>query len=63
MEWIKCMKNVECELNERICFLAGSVTAFADQIHTDIHIKPSNGSSISAHKIILVKFYIFMHEL
>ncbi|OWM87377.1 hypothetical protein CDL15_Pgr022488 [Punica granatum] len=53
VEWIKYMKNVERELNERICFLAGSLTAFADQIHTDILIKPGDGSSISTHRSIL----------
>ncbi|KAK4798163.1 hypothetical protein SAY86_030489 [Trapa natans] len=54
VEWIKSMKNVESELNERIDFLAGSLTAFSEQIHTDIHINPGDhGPSINAHKSVL----------
>ncbi|XP_030540333.1 BTB/POZ domain-containing protein At3g56230-like [Rhodamnia argentea] len=54
IEWMKRTKKVEDELSQKISFLAGSlVSAFQEQIHTDLKIKPSNGPPISAHRAIL----------
>lgn len=54
IEWMKRTKKVEDELSQQISFLASSsVSAFQEQIHTDIQIKPSNGPPISAHRAIL----------
>ncbi|KAI4372901.1 hypothetical protein MLD38_011082 [Melastoma candidum] len=50
---LKRMKDSEEELTERIDFLASSVTAFRDQMHSDIRIKAGDGPPISAHRAIL----------
>ncbi|CAK9160601.1 unnamed protein product [Ilex paraguariensis] len=54
LKWVKEMKEMEEELNEKLSFLGGFVAAFRDQIHPDIQIKPgNNGPSIPAHRALL----------
>ncbi|KAL2526733.1 BTB/POZ domain-containing protein [Abeliophyllum distichum] len=54
LKWVKEMKEMEEELNEKISFLSGFVSAFRDQIHTDIQVKAgNNGPSIPAHRALL----------
>ncbi|KAK9283810.1 hypothetical protein L1049_012064 [Liquidambar formosana] len=54
LKWVKEMKDVEEELNEKISFLGGFVAAYRDQIHTDIQIQPGiNGPSIPTHRALL----------
>ncbi|KAJ0103147.1 hypothetical protein Patl1_06756 [Pistacia atlantica] len=51
---VNSMKEVEVELNKKLNFLSGFVTAFREQIHTDIQIKPgNNGPSLPAHRALL----------
>uniref|UniRef100_A0A5B6YHD9 BTB domain-containing protein n=1 Tax=Davidia involucrata TaxID=16924 RepID=A0A5B6YHD9_DAVIN len=54
LKWVKEMKEMEEELNEKLTFLGGFVAALRDQIHTDIQVKPGNsGPSIPAHRALL----------
>ncbi|XP_060180833.1 BTB/POZ domain-containing protein At3g56230 [Lycium barbarum] len=54
LKWVKEMKEMEEELNEKLNYLSGFVVAFKDHIHTDILIKPGNDApSIPAHRAIL----------
>ncbi|KAM7499426.1 hypothetical protein LguiA_023840 [Lonicera macranthoides] len=54
LKWLKEMKDLEEELSDKLNFLGGFVSAFKDQIHTDIQVKPgSNGPSIPAHRALL----------
>lgn len=49
------MKDTEDELNEKIKFLSEFVTAFKDQIHTDLLLKPgNNGPPVPTHKALMV---------
>lgn len=55
LKWVKEMKEMEEELNERISYLTEFGVAFRDQIHTDIQVKPGNDQpSIPAHRALLV---------
>lgn len=57
LKWVKEMKEVEEELNEKINYLSGFAAALRDQIHTDILVRPGNGEpSIPAHRALLVCF-------
>ncbi|PIN13345.1 hypothetical protein CDL12_14030 [Handroanthus impetiginosus] len=54
LKWVKEMKEMEEELNEKITYLSGFAAAFKDQIHTDILIKPGNNEPpIPAHRALL----------
>ncbi|KAL3524036.1 hypothetical protein ACH5RR_016870 [Cinchona calisaya] len=54
LKWVKEMKEMEEELNEKLNFLSGFVAAFRHQIHPDILVKPgNNGPSIPAHRALL----------
>ncbi|KAL7107502.1 hypothetical protein ACP275_06G058500 [Erythranthe tilingii] len=54
LKWVKEMKEVEEDLNERINYLSGFADVFADQIHTDIQVQPGNNQpSIPAHRALL----------
>ncbi|CAK9135863.1 unnamed protein product [Ilex paraguariensis] len=54
LKWMKEIKEMEDELNEKLNFLGGFISAFRDQIHTDIQVKPGNGGpSIPAHRALL----------
>ncbi|MCD7469001.1 hypothetical protein HAX54_007612 [Datura stramonium] len=56
LKWVKEMKEMEEELNEKLNYLSGFVIALRDQIHTDILIKPGNdiyAPSIPAHRALL----------
>ncbi|XP_009794698.1 BTB/POZ domain-containing protein At3g56230 [Nicotiana sylvestris] len=54
LKWVKEMKEMEEELNEKLNYLSRFVVAFRDHIHTDILIKPGNdGPSIPAHRALL----------
>lgn len=54
LKWVKEMKELEDELNEKLTFLGGFASSFRDQIHTDIQIKPgNNGPHIPAHRALL----------
>ncbi|WOG94151.1 hypothetical protein DCAR_0313444 [Daucus carota subsp. sativus] len=54
LKWVKEMTEVEEELNEKVRFLGGFVSAFKDHIHTDINVKPGDfGPSIPAHRALL----------
>ncbi|CBI25397.3 unnamed protein product, partial [Vitis vinifera] len=54
LKWVKEMKEIEEELNEKLSFLGGFAAAFRDQIHTDIEVKPGhNGPSLFAHRALL----------
>ncbi|KAL3524034.1 hypothetical protein ACH5RR_016868 [Cinchona calisaya] len=54
LRWVKEMKETEEKLNDRLSYLGGFVSAFRDQIHTDIQVKPgSSGPSIPAHRALL----------
>nr|XP_015877534.2 BTB/POZ domain-containing protein At3g56230 isoform X1 [Ziziphus jujuba var. spinosa] len=59
------MKDREDELNEKIIFLSEFVTAFKDQIHTDILLKPgNNGPPIPAHKALMaIRSEVFRNML
>ena len=55
LKWVKEMTEAEEELNEKVRFLGGFVSAFKDHIHTDINVKPGDfGPSIPAHRALLV---------
>lgn len=57
LRWVKEMKETEEDLSDRLSYLAGFVSAFRDQIHTDIQVKPGTGGpSIPAHRALLVIF-------
>ncbi|XP_047944385.1 BTB/POZ domain-containing protein At3g56230-like [Salvia hispanica] len=54
LKWVKEMKEMEEELNEKISYLEGFAAALKDQIHTDIQIIPGNNEpSIPAHRALL----------
>ncbi|KAK4433401.1 BTB/POZ domain-containing protein [Sesamum alatum] len=54
LKWVKEMKEMEEELNEKIIYLSGFAAAFRDHIHTDIQVKPGNSEpSIPAHRALL----------
>ncbi|XP_027115613.1 BTB/POZ domain-containing protein At3g56230-like [Coffea arabica] len=54
LRWVKEMKETEDELRDRLSYLAGFVSAFKDQIHTDIQVKPGGGGPcIPAHRALL----------
>ncbi|KAL0321789.1 UNVERIFIED_CONTAM: BTB/POZ domain-containing protein [Sesamum calycinum] len=54
LKWVKEMKEMEEELNEKIIYLSGFAAAFRDHIHTDIQVKPGNNQpSIPAHRALL----------
>ncbi|KAK1355020.1 BTB/POZ domain-containing protein [Heracleum sosnowskyi] len=54
LKWVKKMTEVEEELNEKLRFLGGFISAFKDHIHTDIYVKPGDfGPSIPAHRALL----------
>ncbi|XAR66004.1 hypothetical protein NMG60_11012039 [Bertholletia excelsa] len=53
LKWVKEMKDVEEEMNEKMTFLSGFVNSFREQIHTDIQIKPGDGPHIPAHRALL----------
>ncbi|XP_059275039.1 BTB/POZ domain-containing protein At3g56230 [Lycium ferocissimum] len=54
LKWVKEMKEMEEELNEKLNYLSSFVVAFKDHIHTDILIKPGNDApSIPAHRALL----------
>ncbi|KAA8539511.1 hypothetical protein F0562_026203 [Nyssa sinensis] len=55
LKWVKEMKEMEEELNDKLTFLGGFVAALRDHIHTDIQIKPgkTTGPSIPAHRALL----------
>ncbi|KAJ9683972.1 hypothetical protein PVL29_016460 [Vitis rotundifolia] len=54
LKWVKEMKEIEEELNEKLSFLGGFAAVFRDQIHTDIEVKPGhNGPSLFAHRALL----------
>ncbi|KAL2227358.1 BTB/POZ domain-containing protein At3g56230-like [Sesamum indicum] len=54
LKWVKEMKEMEEELNEKIIYLSGFAAAFRDHIHTDIQLKPGNNHpSIPAHRALL----------
>ncbi|KAG8380930.1 hypothetical protein BUALT_Bualt06G0067800 [Buddleja alternifolia] len=54
LKWVKEMKEMEEELNEKISYLGGFFAAFRDQIHTDIQLQPGNNEpSIPAHRALL----------
>ncbi|KAK4385263.1 BTB/POZ domain-containing protein [Sesamum angolense] len=56
LKWVKEMKEMEEELNEKIIYLSGFAAAFRDHIHTDIQVKPGNNQpSIPAHRALLVR--------
>ncbi|XP_047307174.1 BTB/POZ domain-containing protein At3g56230 [Impatiens glandulifera] len=65
LKWVKEMKEMEEEYNERLSFLSNFVTAFRHEIHPDIQIKPGNNApSISAHRALLaVRSDIFRNML
>ncbi|KAJ0466000.1 putative BTB/POZ domain containing protein [Helianthus annuus] len=55
LKWLKEMKKMEEEMNQKLVFLSGFKAAFRDQIHTDILIKPGDDApSIPAHRALLV---------
>ena len=55
LKWVKEMKEIEEEVNEKLSFLGGFAAAFRDQIHTDIEVKPGHsGPSLFAHRALLV---------
>nr|GEW77163.1 hypothetical protein [Tanacetum cinerariifolium] len=54
LKWLKEMKRIEEEINQKLEFLSGFNAAFRDQIHTDILIKPGNDTPcIPAHRALL----------
>ncbi|KAI3519700.1 hypothetical protein L2E82_31971 [Cichorium intybus] len=54
LKWLKEMKKMEEEMNQKLGFLSGFIDAFRDQMHTDILIKPGNDApSIPAHRALL----------
>ncbi|GJZ00387.1 BTB/POZ domain-containing protein [Tanacetum coccineum] len=54
LKWLKEMKRIEEEINQKLEFLSGFNAAFRDQIHTDILIKPGNDAPcIPAHRALL----------
>ncbi|KAL8192864.1 hypothetical protein R6Q57_027312 [Mikania cordata] len=54
LKWLKEMKKMEEEMNQKLGFLSGFKAAFRDQIHTDILIKPGDDApSIPAHRALL----------
>ncbi|KAI3458435.1 hypothetical protein Pfo_015098 [Paulownia fortunei] len=54
LKWVKEMKEMEEELNDKISYLSGFAAAFRDQIHTDIQVKPGNDEPpIPAHRALL----------
>lgn len=65
LKWVKEMKEMEEELNEKISYLSGFGAALRDQIHTDIQILPGNNEPpIPAHRAILAaRSAIFRHLL
>ncbi|GMH19338.1 hypothetical protein Nepgr_021179 [Nepenthes gracilis] len=65
VKWVKEMKEMEEELNDKISFLGRLEAAFRDQIHTDIQVKPGNdGPPIPAHRLVLAsKSEIFRNML
>lgn len=61
LKWLKEMKKMEEEINQKLGFLSEFKVAFRDQIHTDILIKPGDDApSISAHRALLV-LYLFLN--
>ena len=55
LKWVKEMKDIEEELNDKLKFLGEFEAAFRDEIHTDILVKPgNNGPPIPAHRALLV---------
>lgn len=55
LKWVKEMKDMEEEMNDKLTFLGCFVTSFRDHIHTDIQVKPgNNGPPIPAHRALLV---------
>ncbi|XP_021732661.1 BTB/POZ domain-containing protein At3g56230-like [Chenopodium quinoa] len=59
------MKDMEEELNDKMSFLGEFETAFKEEIHTDILVKPgNNGPPIPAHRALLAaKSEIFKNML
>ncbi|XP_076906124.1 BTB/POZ domain-containing protein At3g56230-like [Bidens hawaiensis] len=54
LKWLKEMKKMEEEMNQKLVFLSGFKAAFRDQIHPDILCKPGDdASSIPAHRALL----------
>ncbi|KAI8564339.1 hypothetical protein RHMOL_Rhmol03G0173100 [Rhododendron molle] len=54
LKWVKEMKDMEEEMNDKLTFLGSFVTSFRDQTHTDIQVKPgNNGPPIPAHRALL----------
>ncbi|XP_057523295.1 BTB/POZ domain-containing protein At3g56230-like [Amaranthus tricolor] len=65
LKWVKEMKDIEEELNDKLKFLGEFEAAFRDEIHTDILVKPgNNGPPIPAHRALLAaKSEIFRNML
>ncbi len=56
---VKRMKNLLSDMKQKINFLSGLSSAFEEQIHTDIQLKPGcNGPSIPAHRALLVSVFV-----
>ncbi|KAL2896098.1 hypothetical protein RDABS01_037882 [Bienertia sinuspersici] len=65
IKWVKEMKEMEEEVNEKMKFIGEFEAAFRDEIHTDILVKPgNNGPPIPAHRALLAaKSEIFKNML
>ncbi|GAB4832022.1 hypothetical protein Ancab_006039 [Ancistrocladus abbreviatus] len=65
VKWVKEMKEIEEEQNDKLSFLGRLEAVFRDQIHTDIQLKPgSSGPPIPAHRALLAaKSEIFRNML
>lgn len=63
LKWVKEMKEMEEELNEKITYLSGFAAALRDQIHTDIQVLPGNNEPpIPAHRALLVTNQLPTHH-
>lgn len=65
LKWVKEMKDMEEEVNEKLSFLGEFEAAFRYEIHTDILVKPgNNGPPIPCHRALLAaKSEIFKNML
>ncbi|KAI3965154.1 hypothetical protein MKW92_029338 [Papaver armeniacum] len=64
----KAIKQTKEEMKQReerwINYLGGLATAFAEEIHSDIQVKPGDGPSVPAHKFLLAtRSEVFKHML
>ncbi|XP_051138313.1 BTB/POZ domain-containing protein At3g56230-like [Andrographis paniculata] len=55
LKWVKEMKELEEELQEKIGYLSSFGEAFRHQMHADIHVKPGldSGPPLPAHRALL----------